>query len=39
VRAELAGLALAAGETLIVDREAFAAAADRAGLFVVGFAA
>jgi DUF1009 family protein len=38
-RAELAGLALAAGETLIVDREAFAAAADRAGLFVVGFSA
>jgi len=36
-RAELAGLAIAAGETLIVDREALAAAADKAGLFVIGF--
>lgn len=36
-RAELAGLALAAGATLILEREAFAAAAERAGMFVVGF--
>lgn len=36
-RAELAGLAIAAGETLIVDRDGLAAAADKAGLFVIGF--
>ncbi len=36
-RAEISGLALAAGQTLIVEREAFAAAAEQAGLFVIGF--
>ena len=36
-RAGLAGLALAAGQTLIAEREAFVAAAEAAGLFVVGF--
>jgi UDP-2,3-diacylglucosamine hydrolase len=35
-RAELAGIALAAGRVLIADRDAFARAADEAGLFVVG---
>ena len=39
VKAELAGLALAAGQTLLAEREAFVAAAESAGLFVVGFAA
>jgi DUF1009 family protein len=37
-RAELKGLAIAAGQTLIADRAAFVAAAEAAGLFVVGFA-
>ena len=37
-RAELKGVAVAAGQTLIADRAAFAAAAADAGLFVVGFA-
>ncbi len=37
-RAGLAGIAVEAGGALIVDREAVAAAADRAGLFVVGIA-
>jgi UDP-2,3-diacylglucosamine hydrolase len=37
VQAELAGLALAAGQTLILEREAFLADAERAGLFVIGF--
>jgi hypothetical protein len=37
-RAELKGVAVAAGQTLIADRAAFAAAAEAAGLFVVGFA-
>ena len=36
-RAELAGVAIAAGQALIAEREAFAAAAEDAGLFVVGF--
>ncbi len=36
-RAELQGVALAAGQVLIADREAFLRAADAAGLFVVGF--
>jgi DUF1009 family protein len=34
--AGLAGIAVSAGSTLLVDRAAIAAAADRAGLFVVG---
>jgi len=33
----LAGVAIAAGQALIAEREAFAAAAEDAGLFVVGF--
>ena len=37
-RAELKGLAVAAGQTLIADRATFVAAAEAAGLFVVGFA-
>jgi len=37
-RAELKGVAVAAGRTLIADRAAFVAAAEAAGLFVVGFA-
>lgn len=37
-RAQLRGVALAAGQVLIADRQAFARAADEAGLFVVGFA-
>ena len=37
-RAGLAGIAVEAGGALIVDRKAVAAAADRAGLFVVGIA-
>jgi len=37
-RAELKGVAVAAGQTLIANRAAFAAAAQAAGLFVVGFA-
>ena len=37
-RAELKGVAVAAGQTLIADRAAFVAAAQAAGLFVVGFA-
>ena len=36
-RAELRGIALAAGQVLIAEREAFLRAADAAGLFVVGF--
>ena len=35
-RAQLEGIALAAGRVLIVDRTAFARAADEAGLFVFG---
>jgi DUF1009 family protein len=38
-RAQLAGLAIAAGEVLIADREAFVKAAQRAGLFVYGWSA
>jgi UDP-2,3-diacylglucosamine hydrolase len=37
--AGLAGIAVAAGSTLLVDRGAIVAAADRAGIFVVGIAA
>jgi UDP-2,3-diacylglucosamine hydrolase len=37
-RAELSGIALSAGETLILERDSFVAAAERAGLFVIGFA-
>ncbi len=37
-RAELKGLALAAGGVLIADRAAFLSAANAAGLFVVGYA-
>ncbi|HEX4078196.1 MAG TPA: UDP-2,3-diacylglucosamine diphosphatase LpxI [Rhizomicrobium sp.] len=37
-RAHLAGIAIEAGRTLIIDRCAVAAAADRAGVFVFGFA-
>jgi DUF1009 family protein len=37
-RAELRGLAVAAGQTLIADRAAFVTAAQAAGLFVFGFA-
>lgn len=37
--AGLRGIAVEAGATLVVDREAVAAAADRLGLFVVGVAA
>jgi DUF1009 family protein len=36
-KAELSGLAIAAGEVLIADRAAFASAAEAAGLFVVGW--
>jgi UDP-2,3-diacylglucosamine hydrolase len=36
-RAHLAGIAMEAGRTLIVDRAAVAAAADAANLFLVGF--
>ncbi|HEY3638958.1 MAG TPA: UDP-2,3-diacylglucosamine diphosphatase LpxI [Rhizomicrobium sp.] len=36
-RVHLAGIAIEAGRTLIVDRGAVAAAADAAGLFLVGF--
>ena len=35
-RAELEGIALAAGRVLIADRAAFVRAADEAGLFVFG---
>jgi hypothetical protein len=38
-RAGLAGIAVEAGAALVVDREAVAAAADEAGLFIVGFTA
>jgi hypothetical protein len=38
-RAELEGIALAAGRVLIADREAFARAADEAGLFAFGLEA
>jgi DUF1009 family protein len=38
-RAGLAGIAVEAGAALVVDREAVAAAADAAGLFIVGFTA
>ena len=38
-RAQLAGLALAAGEVLIADRAAFLKAAESAGLFVYGWSA
>ena len=38
-RAQLAGLAIAAGEVLIADRPAFLKAAEEAGLFVFGWAA
>ncbi|MGO4871221.1 MAG: LpxI family protein [Roseiarcus sp.] len=37
-RAQLQGVALAAGQVLIADRQAVSRAADEAGLFVVGFA-
>lgn len=37
-RAELQGVALAAGRVLVADRAAFLRAADAAGLFVTGFA-
>ena len=37
-RAQLQGVALAAGQVLIADRQTFSRAADEAGLFVVGFA-
>ncbi len=37
-RAGLAGIAVASGETVIAEAEALVAAADRAGLFVVGVA-
>ena len=37
LRAELRGVALAAGRVLVVEREACARAADAAGLFVTGF--
>jgi hypothetical protein len=37
-RAQLRGVALAAGGVLVADRQAFSRAADEAGLFVVGFA-
>jgi len=37
--AGLSGIAVAAGSTLLVDRAAIVAAADRAGLFVAGVAA
>ncbi len=37
-RAQLRGVALAAGQVLVADRQAFTRAADEAGLFVVGFA-
>jgi DUF1009 family protein len=36
--AGLAGIALEAGRTLLIDRAAIASAADEAGLFVVGVA-
>lgn len=35
--ARLAGIAVEAGGTLVLDRDAVAAAADRLGLFVIGF--
>jgi DUF1009 family protein len=35
-RAGLAGLAVAAGETIVAEPQAIVEAADRAGLFVVG---
>ena len=38
-KAELAGIALAAGQVLVVGREQIARAADAAGLFVVGYPA
>ena len=38
-RAQLAGLAIAAGEVLIADRAAFTKAAEKAGLFVYGWSA
>jgi UDP-2,3-diacylglucosamine hydrolase len=37
-RAQLQGVALAAGQVLIADRPAFSRAADEAGLFVIGIA-
>jgi DUF1009 family protein len=37
-RAELQGVALAAGQVLLAEREAFLREADAAGLFVLGFA-
>ena len=37
-RAQLQGVALAAGKTLIADRAALAAVADAAGIFVIGLA-
>ena len=36
LRAELRGIAVAAGETLVADAAATVVAADRAGLFVAG---
>ncbi len=39
VRAGLAGIAVASGETVIAEAEALVAAADRANIFVVGVAA
>jgi DUF1009 family protein len=38
-RAQLEGLAVAAGEVLIADRAAFVKAAEKAGLFVYGWTA
>jgi DUF1009 family protein len=37
VKADLSGIALAAGQTLVLEREAFLTAAGKAGLFVIGF--
>lgn len=39
VRAGLAGIAVQAGHTIAADREALAAAADKAGIFVIGMKA
>jgi UDP-2,3-diacylglucosamine hydrolase len=39
VKAELAGIAVIAGQTLIAEPEAVIAAADRAGIFVIGLPA
>jgi DUF1009 family protein len=37
-RAELAGIAIAAGEVLIADRPALTSAAEQAGLYIIGWA-